>query len=404
MVPSRRRRPRRVTAWIGAVSAVLAATSGWLLATESGCGGELLDEHRWFGVGFAGAFLLTAVLDRRGGRGLAAARLLALALTLALGTLAGHHGGMVTHGANFLAERAPAWLAPYVGEEVGGARVARDTSTLEGRALAILDASCIRCHGPEKRKGSLRLDVAEDVLSVVEPGNAADSELFRRVLLPPTHPDFMPEGGEPLSDDDLLALRAWIDAGATLTVIEATRVEREQAEASRSARLEGLRAATDAIVEEREDGTLRVDFSRRRGPIEREALAALAEDADRVGELSLAGRSFDAATLGALPPLPALLELRVERTPLDGTMLALLVERAPNVLALNAHTTRLADGDLAVLDGLPDLVRVFLADTGVGEGALDAFRVRRPGVEVVGSGGLPPVPELDPPITTGGDD
>src|SRR5213592_2730876 len=47
----------------------------------------------------------------------------------------------------------------------------------------IFDKSCIKCHGPEKQKGKLRLDSLEAALKggqdgkVIEPGNSADSML-----------------------------------------------------------------------------------------------------------------------------------------------------------------------------------------------------------------------------------
>src|SRR6266851_3366600 len=51
----------------------------------------------------------------------------------------------------------------------------------------IFEKSCIKCHGPEKQKGKLRLDTLEAALKggedgkVIEPGKSAESMLVHNV-------------------------------------------------------------------------------------------------------------------------------------------------------------------------------------------------------------------------------
>jgi hypothetical protein len=84
----------------------------------------------------------------------------------------------------------------------------------------LLADRCFACHGPDAStlQADLRLDLrssAVDESQVILPGNAAESELFRRVLsndpgeiMPP------PELNKPLSDQEKQLLQRWIDEGA----------------------------------------------------------------------------------------------------------------------------------------------------------------------------------------------
>src|SRR5207249_33094 len=78
---------------------------------------------------------------------------------------------------------------------------------------------CLKCHGPEKPKGGLRLDTNEGLLKgaksgkVVESGNADESRLFEVITLPKDDPDHMPAEGEPLNKLEQELIRDWINQG-----------------------------------------------------------------------------------------------------------------------------------------------------------------------------------------------
>ena len=118
-----------------AASALLAAASGWLLGASADYSGELVDEHRWFGVGAASLALLVAALDAFGrSRRLAAARCILALLCAAVVGFAGHHGGMITHGRTFLSSAAPPWLAPYLTEAPSGGAPSSPPAAPRGQA------------------------------------------------------------------------------------------------------------------------------------------------------------------------------------------------------------------------------------------------------------------------------
>lgn len=81
----------------------------------------------------------------------------------------------------------------------------------------ILSDNCFFCHGPDarQRQADLRLDTAEEVRRVLQPGKPAGGELLRRVtsrdpdeLMPP------PASKKSLTPGQIDLLRRWIEAGA----------------------------------------------------------------------------------------------------------------------------------------------------------------------------------------------
>ena len=78
---------------------------------------------------------------------------------------------------------------------------------------------CVKCHGPEKQKSDLRLDVKAHAMrggdsgKVIEPGKSAESRLIH--LVAGIEEDkVMPPKGERLTAAEIGLLRAWIDQGA----------------------------------------------------------------------------------------------------------------------------------------------------------------------------------------------
>lgn len=101
-----------------------------------------------------------------------------------------------------------------------GARsaLASDFATDVGPVLA---ARCLGCHGPDKRKGGLRLDEGPAALAggdsgpVIKPRDSASSPLYRLVAGQVEGELMPPDGkGERLTARELAALRRWIDDGA----------------------------------------------------------------------------------------------------------------------------------------------------------------------------------------------
>jgi mono/diheme cytochrome c family protein len=83
----------------------------------------------------------------------------------------------------------------------------------------LLDAHCVSCHGPQKRKAELRLDTKRAALAgglsgpVIVPGQSATS-LFMRRIRGDDGEDRMPADKPPLGPAQIALLARWIDQGA----------------------------------------------------------------------------------------------------------------------------------------------------------------------------------------------
>jgi hypothetical protein len=90
------------------------------------------------------------------------------------------------------------------------------------RVAPILEEQCAGCHGPRLQRARLRVDSLGDVIlggksgRVVVAGNPAESELYRRLLLPASDPRAMPAGNKPpLSAPEKRVIELWIASGAS---------------------------------------------------------------------------------------------------------------------------------------------------------------------------------------------
>ncbi|MEB2782939.1 PSD1 and planctomycete cytochrome C domain-containing protein [Algoriphagus sp. C2-6-M1] len=220
-----------ILAAIGALSAIIAAPMGWLLATNEGTSGELLDLHQWIGIGTAALSLVTLFFLSKIRSSPIPSQIKAYRTTLFLTALcvsfAGHFGGSLTHGEDFLTEvlpgkeneleieKIPINLAAYSSE------LTPDTEMkLIGEVRMVLAHNCYKCHSGSKIKGELRLDEKEFVFTggengkILIPGNPGESEIIRRINLRKNHDDVMPSKGNLLSKQERELIALWIAKGA----------------------------------------------------------------------------------------------------------------------------------------------------------------------------------------------
>ena len=90
----------------------------------------------------------------------------------------------------------------------------------EQEVRPIFEKRCFECHGPDKQKGGLRLDLKSSALEggesgepAVVPGKSAESQLIKFVTSKDPD-DAMPPKGERLGAEQVAALKHWIDMGA----------------------------------------------------------------------------------------------------------------------------------------------------------------------------------------------
>ena len=209
---------------LGALSAVVAVALGLLLSNSEEYGNEVLPVHQWTGIATMLLASLTTVFYFRD---IFRIKRIFLAVTVITVTLAGHYGAMLTHGEDYLTSALPSNESDQNVSQFDFQVAARDGQLNENQiqelnlqVRTIFAHNCYKCHGRAKVKGELRLDSKESIMkggedgAVILPGNPDKSELIRRVSLPRSHEDAMPEKGKRLSKDEIALLRFWIKQGA----------------------------------------------------------------------------------------------------------------------------------------------------------------------------------------------
>jgi len=213
---------------LAAPLAVVTAACGWLLSLAGGYDVNLLAWHKWLGTGTAVTTVIAAILFWRG-KIIAYRASLFAAVTMLM--VAGHLGGSLTHGSDYLTRYAPEPLKKLLG--ITPAKKSAPAASLNellqlpvfiGVIEPVFEDKCVSCHGAQKSKGNLRLDSFAALLRggkddvAVKPGDSALSPLLERARLPAGDDDHMPPDGKPqLTAPEIALLKWWIDAGAPET-------------------------------------------------------------------------------------------------------------------------------------------------------------------------------------------
>ncbi len=203
----------------GMISATGSCISGYFLSLSGEYEGQVVEWHKWMGISVAVISLLMYTLYRRA-TAMRTMRTVALLLIILI-TVTGHLGGSLTHGSDYLT--APVKGAADEGSPVKPIADIQQAAVYPDMVQPLLQARCYSCHGAEKQKGKLRMDLPEYMLKGGEngklyiAGNADESELIRRLLLPLSHEDHMPPKEKPqLSEQEIALLHWWISNGADL--------------------------------------------------------------------------------------------------------------------------------------------------------------------------------------------
>ena len=413
--PGDRVRPAIRVAWVlGAASAVAAAVAGWLLASDGGYGGPTLFWHRWAGVAVAALAVGGIFVQNKGG---VTAKVYGLMTAAAL-TLAGHQGGNLTHGEEYLFQYAPPVVQQLAGHATDSITVVdwsvRNTDSIGVYAeflRPVINDKCVRCHNADKQNGGLRMDSTHYLLEGGESGplfvagNATDSRWVNRVTLPTRNVKAMPPQGERMTYAEMRLLEYWIDEGAdtnyVFNVAEVPEdikallkrdydldlrprlfVETMRAAVIDSKTREGLQSL-NWTVSDLVPGGPALEIKPQPGKeVTGEALTELAAAVpEQVAYLSLQDQPINVAELRQVTAFPNLNRLRLSGTVVDSTVLGPLTE-LKHLESLNLYGTEVGDEVFTYLTRMPALRRVYLWQTRVSPEAAEAFATAHPQVAV----------------------
>ncbi|WP_212005461.1 c-type cytochrome domain-containing protein [Chitinophaga sp. HK235] len=208
-----------------ALSAIASCVAGYLLSLDGGYDDQLLSTHQWLGIGVAVISVLLLLVNTRQGRWSKAELPLFIVLIL-LVSAAGHYGGSLTHGDDYLLQAMPPALQSFTGSKKPADNVATytnigDARVYEDLVMPVLSSRCYGCHNAQKLKGGLRLESLALIRQggehgpVLKDSMPEESELFKRLVLPDNDEHRMPPKGKPqLAPRELELLYWWIAQGA----------------------------------------------------------------------------------------------------------------------------------------------------------------------------------------------
>ena len=265
----------------------------------------------------------------------------------------------------------------------------------------ILGDRCISCHGPHKQKAKFRVDSAPDLFRedyMVIPGNADESELYYRIILPEDDEDMMPAGKEgPLTDEQIGLIRDWINQGAFwpdgLVIPDTT-----PPPASAEARGPMVIASTEEVlaIEKLSELGILVHPVALNETLTEASFGGVKETDDvalamsllapirTLERLNLSGVPLKDEQLQAIGGLSYLVHLRLDRTPVTDAVL-LHLRGLENLTYLNLFNTGITDAGLDSLKDLPQLERLYVGRTKVTPEGVSRLVADRPGLVVVGT-------------------
>jgi mono/diheme cytochrome c family protein len=265
----------------------------------------------------------------------------------------------------------------------------------------LFEQSCIKCHGPEKHKGDLRLDSKEAALKggkdavAIVPGDAAKSDLYRRITLPAGHDDIMPSKGDLLTKAQSDLIRDWINQGAVWpegavakatpekaaeTVVKIVDIKPTAAEIKAIAKLEALGIAIRPVAMNL--NWHEANFRSQAGSNSVDAAVAQLKDVLSLVDLNLAGAKFSDDSLVTLKGLTNLTHLHLEHTQVKDAALANLKDLA-NLRYLNLFDTAITDAGLEHLKGLTNLKNLHLWQTKVTDAGVTNLQIALPKCSII---------------------
>lgn len=263
----------------------------------------------------------------------------------------------------------------------------------------ILEARCVKCHGPKRQRGKLRLDQRDGVLGegaeshLLVPGDPAASEIYVRISLDEDHDDLMPADGDPLPDEQIDLVRRWIEAGAEWddapedVAAEVDRLqmqaldESEQAAEAKAIDAVNARGGRAARVAQ-STTALDVNLSLASPAVTDEDLKMLAGMEKTLAWLNLSRSQVTSKGVGTLASYSELRRLQLARSAVDDSGLAALV-KLKRLTHLNLYGTRVTDAGIDELARMPALERVYLWQTEVTEAGAARLQAARPELRIV---------------------
>lgn len=406
--------------FIGALSAIVASFSGYLLSLSGEYDEDTLTTHLWFGLSTSG--LAIAALLIRGRSRLSADmkwaprvnQVIALIILFTI-TMTGHYGGSLTHGSGYLTEsmssnakklfgiREVVHVVPQKIESINEAVFFRDV------IYPIFRENCVSCHNSNKKKGQLVLDTENGIRAggksgkCIHPSGPEASELYKRIILPQGEKKRMPpEGKTSLSEVEVALIYIWIKDSASFTKkikdlknVDTTRllIKKRYPQAKDAGIFAMAVNAPDlsAIEALRKTGVRVVPVAANQHYLElnfintpemsEDQLALLRKLQSQVTWMKMSRMKLSEKTMQVIAGMPNLTVLQMDQTNITDDYLKYL-EKLNHLSTLNIYRTQVSYAGIEKLLLLKNLQKIFLWETNVDSAGILRIREKRKDLEL----------------------
>jgi uncharacterized membrane protein len=400
-----------------ALTAIGTVILGMMHFSEGGFDGVSGSAHRLYGMSVAFVATLIWIFRLNILTGFHKVRTLSSFILLFLVVMTGHYGGNLTHGSTYLVKYAPAPIRNMVGLDPVRPAVTElaNADPFYDVVQPMLRARCSSCHGDAKRKGQLNLMGLQSIYiggetgPAIVSGDAAQSNLYRHITLPPEHEDFMPaEGKTPLTDRQVDIIAWWIDAG---TPIDMTLANVEFDEQTRIQLMAELGLGGNTVYEENvtlavaveadpilvaslfdagflvrqvslSEPLLTVNVFAPGDPVSDAQLGSVQMAAGEIVDLDLRSSNIGDLSFSSLGHFPQLKRLQLSNNVLTDAVMQ-DISALVNLEYLNLYgNIAITDASIDALAGMENIKNLYLWGTGVSESGISRLSLLRPDLQI----------------------
>ena len=379
----------RIALFWGMIAAILSGISGYLLSQTGDYDEGLVDTHKWFGIATAFVSIIAYLFTRWENE---FAKWAVLVMVIGI-IVTGHFGGSLTHGTDYLTKGFA--KEDSVGKEIKPIPDVQQAKVYADIIQPIFETKCYTCHNKSKKKGGLRLDEPSFILKggkdgeVIKPGNAEESDMIKRLLLPRNDEDHMPPKEKPqLKENEIALIHWWIATGATF---DKKTSELEQPEKIKPVLLalqkkeikttlpevpeKLVDPADEKIIKQlREKGVVIIPVTRSSNylsanfvtvdTVTEKVISLLSSLKKQLIWLNLGDKIFPDTLLKTVGLLTNLTRLHLNNTSITDKGIVFL-QPLPNLQYLNLVGTKVTAQGLMQLKGLPNLQAIYLYKTSI---------------------------------------
>jgi mono/diheme cytochrome c family protein/uncharacterized membrane protein len=381
-----------ISLFLGMISAIASCISGYLLSGSGDYDEDLIFNHQWSGIALAIISVFAWYLNRQGRQITWITFLMVLMIVLT-----GHFGGSITHGSDYLTRAFSGDASGQTEEKRLPIQNVQQALVYQDVIRPILTSKCYKCHGSNKQKGKLRLDMPDFILKggkggkAIIAGNTDESELIKRILLSKESDDHMPPLEQPqLTKTELDLIHWWVSSGADFdkkvadleqtekikpVLLSLQSEEKLEKELISDIPEKEVEQADTKVVQEllaRGVAVIPVALNSNYLSVNFVALDTITDNdvqllqslSKQIIWLKIGDTNLDNDRLKSLMKLSSLSRLSIDRTAVNDAGIALLTS-LPNLTYLNLVGTSVTAKGLMQLKSLKELRQIFLYQTSI---------------------------------------